>query len=225
MQDPNFVHAAFSAIAKRYVLANHVLSLGSDLVWRQRVVQLIAEWKPRNVLDIATGTGDLALALQQALPELSICGVDFCRPMLEIAQQRGLQNVLEADALHMPFADKSFDAATCAFGLRNMADYAAALREFHRVIRPGGHLLILDFSLPENILLRRPYRAYLHHVLPRLAGYLTGEPAAYEYLGDSIESFPKGEQLCQLMQANGYRNAIYKPQMTGIAGIYTAEVL
>ena len=223
MQDPTFVHAAFSAIASRYVTANHILSLGADVVWRQRVVQIVAEWGPQNLLDVATGTGDLALAIKTALPEVEVRGTDFCRPMLDVAVKRGLVDVFEADALNLPLEDASYDALTVAFGLRNMADYGAALREFSRVLRPGGHLLVLDFSLPEQVLLRGPYRAYLHRILPRIAGWVTGNSGAYTYLGDSIESFPRGAALCELMQASGFTEALCKPQLTGIAAIYTAQ--
>lgn len=222
MPDPAYVHAAFSSIAERYVTANHILSLGTDVLWRQRVVQKVAEWKPRRLLDIATGTGDLALAISRALPETEVLGTDFCRPMLDVAVRRGLTNVLEADAMHLPLEDASFDVATVAFGLRNMADYAAALCEFRRVLRPGGHLLVLDFSMPEGIF-AAPYRFYLHHVLPKIAGRVTGNSAAYDYLGDSIESFPRGEQFCRLLQHCGYSGATCLPLCMGIASIYTAE--
>lgn len=222
MPDPAFVHAAFSSIAERYVTANHVLSMGTDIVWRARVVQMVAEWKPRNLLDIATGTGDLALAIRKALPEIDILGTDFCRPMLDVAVRRGLDKVLEADAMNLPLADASFDAATVAFGLRNMADYEKALREFRRVLRPGGHLLVLDFSMPENIL-AAPYRLYLHHVLPRIAGWLTGNSGAYDYLGESIEAFPRGTAFCELMHRAGFKGAVCHPLCMGIASVYTAE--
>lgn len=222
MPDPAYVHAAFSSIAERYVTANHILSMGTDVLWRQRVVQRVAEWKPRRLLDIATGTGDLALAISRALPEVEVLGTDFCRPMLDVAVRRGLTNVLEADALHLPLPDASFDAATVAFGLRNMADYAAALREFRRVLRPGGHLLVLDFSMPEGIL-AAPYRLYLHRILPKIAGWVTGNSAAYDYLGESIEAFPRGAEFCRLMQTCGYTGATRLPLCMGIASIYTAE--
>ncbi len=222
MPDPAYVHAAFSSIAERYVTANHVLSLGTDVLWRERAVKIISEWKPRNLLDIATGTGDLALAVCRALPEVEVLGTDFCRPMLDVAVRRGLTRVLEADALHLPLPGASFDAATVAFGLRNMADYAAALREFHRILRPGGHLLVLDFSMPEG-LLAPPYRLYLHHVLPRIAGWLTGNSGAYDYLGDSIEAFPRGKAFCKLLGTAGFRMATSLPLSGGIASIYTAE--
>lgn len=223
MPDPAYVHAAFSAIAERYVTANHILSLGTDIMWRARVVQMVAEWKPASLLDIATGTGDLALAIKRALPEIDVLGTDFCRPMLDVAVRRGLSRVLEADAMNLPLEDASFEAATVAFGLRNMADYGKALREFRRVLKPGGHLLVLDFSMPENIF-AAPYRLYLHHVLPRIAGLVTGNSDAYAYLGDSIEAFPRGEAFRQLLLACGFKNPTSLPLCMGIASIYTAEV-
>ncbi len=224
MPDPAYVHAAFSSIAERYVTANHVLSLGTDVLWRQRALQFIADWQPRQLLDIATGTGDLALTIARALPEVDVLGTDFCAPMLEVAKRRGLENVLEADALHLPLPDASFDAATVTFGLRNMADYAAALREWHRVLRPGGHLLVLDFSMPENPFLSALYRPYLHRVLPRIAGCITGNSNAYDYLGESIEAFPKGEAFLQLLSDCGYKAPTPHPLFCGIACIYTAVV-
>lgn len=203
--------------------ANHILSLGTDIMWRARVVQMVAEWKPASLLDIATGTGDLALDIKRALPEIDVLGTDFCRPMLDVAVRRGLSRVLEADAMNLPLDDASFEAATVAFGLRNMADYGKALREFRRVLKPGGHLLVLDFSMPENIF-AAPYRLYLHHVLPRIAGLVTGNSDAYAYLGDSIEAFPRGEAFRQLMLACGFKNPTSLPLCMGIASIYTAEV-
>lgn len=223
MPDPAYVHAAFSSIAERYVTANHVLSMGTDILWRERVVQMVAEWKPRKLLDIATGTGDLALALEKAFPEMEVLGTDFCRPMLDVAVRRGLQEVLEADAMNLPLPDACYDAATVAFGLRNMADYEKALREWRRILRPGGHLLVLDFSMPDN-LLAAPYRFYLHHVLPRIAGWLTGNSGAYDYLGESIEAFPRGQEFCELLCRAGFHNPVCRPLSMGIASIYTAEV-
>lgn len=220
MPDPAYVHAAFSAIAERYVTANHILSLGTDIMWRARVVQMVAEWKPASLLDIATGTGDLALAIKRALPEIDVLGTDFCRPMLDVAVERGLTNVLEADAMNLPLPDSAFDVATVAFGLRNMADYEKALREFLRILTPGGHLLVLDFSMPEGPL-ATPYRFYLHNILPRIAGWLTGNMGAYDYLGESIEAFPRGSAFCELLTRCGYLAPTALPLMGGIATIYT----
>ncbi len=220
--DRQFVHAAFTSIASRYVTANHVLSLGADVLWRERAIKIIAEWKPRNLLDIATGTGDLALAIKKALPEVEVKGTDFCRAMLDVAVKRGLTDVLEADALHLPLPDASYDAATVAFGLRNMENYEQALREFRRILRTGGHLLVLDFSMPEG-LLAAPYRFYLHHILPRIAGMLTGNAAAYDYLGESIEQFPRGEAFKALLTRCGYTAPTALPLLCGIASLYWAE--
>ncbi len=222
MQNPEFVHSVFSSIAKRYVTANHVLSLGADILWRERALKLVAEWKPRKLLDIATGTGDLALAVRKALPEVEVLGTDFCRPMLDVAVQRGLSEVLEADAMNLPLPDASYDAATVAFGLRNMADYGKALCEWYRILRPGGHLLVLDFSMPTGVL-AGPYRFYLHNILPRIAGWLTGNMGAYDYLGDSIETFPRGAAFCELLSSCGYLAPTALPLMGGIATIYTGE--
>lgn len=222
IQDAEYVREAFARIADRYVTTNHVLSLGTDILWRRKVARMVRRWKPERVLDIATGTGDLALEMQDACPEAEIIGSDFCAEMLEHAKERGLAKTLVADALALPFDDESFDAVTVAFGLRNMASYPDALKESRRVLRPGGHLLVLDFSLPEGPL-RRPYRWYLHRVLPKLAGWLTRQPDAYEYLGGSIEEFPMGDEMTSLMQECGFVATEATPLTFGVASIYTGE--
>lgn len=219
MPDPSYVHAAFSKIAAHYVAANHLLSLGADVLWRARAVQLLAEWKPRRVLDIATGTGDLALDILRALPGVEVLGTDFCEPMLDIARRRGLRNTLVADALHLPLPDASFDAATAAFGLRNMADYAAALREFYRILRPGGHLLVLELGIPDGIL-AAPFRFYLHRVLPLIAARLTSAQETYSYLGRSMEAFPHGPAFLELLRSAGFTAPCAIPLHGGIARIY-----
>lgn len=222
MPDPAYVHAAFSSIAARYVTANHLLSMGADILWRARAIEKIAEWKPKRLLDVATGTGDLALAVQRAFPETHVVGADFCRPMLDVAVKRGLTHAIEADAMHMPLPDASFDTITVAFGLRNMADYEAALQEFRRILVPGGHLLVLDFSMPSGWF-AAPYRMYLHRVLPKIAGVLTGNSAAYDYLGESIEAFPRDEEFLNLLQRAGFSMPTQLPLFSGIASIYTAQ--
>lgn len=221
MQNPDFVRAAFAAIAPRYVATNHVLSMGIDLLWRERVAQRVAEWNPARLLDVATGTGDLALTIQAACPDTAVTGSDFCAPMLEVARSRGLSDLHVADALDMPFGDGSYECVTVAFGLRNMASYPKALEEMCRLLVPGGHLVVLDFSLPGG-LLKAPYRWYLHHVLPRIAGALTGHKEAYSYLGESIETFPSGENLCGMMRESGFAETYCEPLSGGIASLYTA---
>jgi len=140
--------------------------------------------------------------------------------MLEIARSKGLRRTLLADALHLPFRDGEFDCLTVAFGLRNMEDWGAALQELARVLSPGGHLLVLDFSLPSPPL-RGLYRWYLHQGLPRLAAALTGEKGAYQYLGASIEEFPRGKAMLQLFEANGFTDPRARPMTAGIVTMYT----
>lgn len=222
MPDPSYVHAAFSKIAAHYVTANHLLSMGADVLWRARAVRLLAEWQPKRVLDIATGTGDLALDIMRALPGTEVLGTDFCEPMLEIARRRGLRDCLVADAMHLPLPADQFDAATAAFGLRNMADYAAALREFRRVLKPGGHLLVLELGIPGGIW-AAPFRFYLHRVLPRLAACLTSAQETYAYLGRSMEAFPHGAAFLKLLRDTGYKAPFAVPLFGGIANIYSAE--
>ena len=216
------VRAMFSAIARRYDLANHLLSGGLDFFWRKRAARLVQAWKPARILDLATGSGDLALTIRAACPDALLVGADFCHPMLQVAQRKGLPALITADGLRLPFADATFDALTIAFGLRNMESYPDALAEMHRVLRPGGHVLILDFSLPPAPL-RWLYRPYLHHVLPRIAALLTGEKSAYDYLGDSIEQFPRGETMCALLREAGFQAPDCEPLSAGIVSLYTAS--
>lgn len=222
-QDPVFVRRAFSAIASRYVVTNHVLSLGIDMLWRRRVAKEVRAGGAQQILDIATGSGDLAAAVQKALPKADVIGADFCAPMLEQARRRGLKSLAVADGMKLPFEDGCFDAVTVAYGLRNMASWSDAMREFSRVLRPGGRLVVLDFSLPTGVI-REPYRFYLHRILPTIGGWLAGDRAAYEYLGDSIERFPAGEMMCQRLRDNGFVEARATPLCGGISSIYVAQV-
>ncbi|MEI6714753.1 MAG: ubiquinone/menaquinone biosynthesis methyltransferase [Verrucomicrobiota bacterium] len=216
------VRSYFARIAHRYDLANHLLSMGIDVLWRLRAAKIVAEWEPSRILDLATGSGDLARTLKRACPNAFLVGADFCEPMLRVAQGKNLSQLIVADALQLPFPDASFNVVTIAFGLRNMASWGTALKEISRVLTPDGHLLVLDFGLPEEPL-RTPYRFYLHKVLPTLAALLTGERFAYEYLADSIEAFPNGSSMCSLLESNGYTQAKYVPLLGGVAAIYIAN--
>ena len=221
MPDPTYVRNAFARIADRYVLTNHVLSCGMDFWWRHVITKRIKQLRPRKLMDVASGTGDLALKIQDEIPDCDVMATDFCAEMLAHASSRGVRKTLVADALDLPFITDEFDVVTVAFGLRNMGDYPLALREMRRVLKPGGHLFILDFSQPEAPLCY-PYRLYLHHVLPRLAGLLTGQKDAYEYLGDSIEQFPSGQDMTALLEANGYGSATAMPMTFGVVTAYEA---
>jgi demethylmenaquinone methyltransferase/2-methoxy-6-polyprenyl-1,4-benzoquinol methylase len=221
-RDPESVRAMFGRIARRYDLANHVLSGGADFLWRRRAARIVAGWKPSDVLDLATGSGDLVLAIQRRLPNARIVAADFSREMIEVARKKGVANTMVADALQLPFPDSSFDCVTVAFGLRNMANWSRALTEMSRVLRDRGHLLVLDFSLPSGAM-RPAYRFYLHRCLPTLASIVTGQKAAYDYLGGSIEKFPSGVAMLEMIERNGFTNVKAEPLTGGIATIYTAE--
>jgi demethylmenaquinone methyltransferase/2-methoxy-6-polyprenyl-1,4-benzoquinol methylase len=212
------VRAMFARIAHRYDLANHLLSGGLDWWWRRRVARIVREWAPRDLLDLATGSGDLALALQAACPAAQVVGADFCEEMLREAQRKGLAQTVLADALRMPFPDRSFDAVTVAFGLRNMESWPAALSEIVRVLRPGGRLLILDFALPA-VPLRWLYRPYLERILPVVAGWLTGDRAAYEYLAESIAQFPSGDAMRAMLEEAGFTSTHAERWSGGIVAI------
>ncbi len=212
----------FGSIAARYDVANHLLSCGIDFYWRKRAAEIVASWRPRKIVDLATGTGDLALALQKKLPDAQIVGVDFLPQMLELAKRKGVRQTVIADAMKLPFADAFFDCATVAFGLRNMEDWGGALREMSRVLNANGHLLVLEFSLPAMSILRAIYRFYLHRCLPLLGSFLTKKKSAYDYLGDSVEEFPSGNAMSQLMAANGFTHVTFEPLTGGIVTVYTA---
>ena len=221
-RNPAAVRAMFGRVAWRYDLANHLLSGGLDFWWRERASEIVRRWQPTRVLDLATGSGDLALTIARKLPQAEMIGADFSAEMLAIARRKGVRKTVVADALQLPFPDESFDVVTVAFGLRNMADWGAALREMARVLAIGGHLLVLDFSLPDGML-GRIYRPYLHRILPPIAGLITGEKDAYQYLGASIENFPSGSAMCTLIEHNDFDHATAEPISGGIVTIYCAE--
>jgi len=223
MQDAGYVKQAFAGIARRYVLANHVLSLGIDVLWRRTTARVIASFSPQDILDLATGSGDLMQTVQASCPEANIIGADFSVPMMREAQRRELCPLVAADGTNLPFADASFDALTVAFGLRNMASWPTALQEMARVLRPGGRLLILDFAIPSFPGIRQLYLFYLKRVMPRMAGWITGRREAYEYLCGSIERFPSGPAMERLVTENGFTTCKTQALTFGIAALYTAE--
>lgn len=221
-RDPAKVQAMFGRVARRYRLANSILSGGMDFFWRKRAAAIVKSWNPKRVLDLATGSGDLARTIEGVLPESEVTGADFSPEMLEVARRLGSRRLVRADALALPFKEAEFDAVTVAFGLRNMASWEGALREMARVLAPGGHVLVLDFSVPPPPL-RAIYRPYLHHVLPRLASWVTGEKDAYQYLAESIEAFPCGEALCRLLANAGLTDTSCLPLSGGIVSLYTGR--
>ena len=186
-------------------LANHVLSCGIDFYWRARAADIVASWRPGKIADLATGTGDLALALQKKLPDAEITGVDFLPEMLELARRKGVQHVVLADAMRLPFADGSFDCVTIAFGLRNLENYSAALAEICRVLNTNGHLLVLEFSLPSIPILRAAYRFYLHRCLPLIGSCLTQTRSAYRLPWQVNRTISKWQRHVRVNASKGIR--------------------
>lgn len=220
----------FSGIARRYDLLNHLLSINIDKRWRRRVRQGLAailDDPNAAVLDIACGTGDLSLELRRGA-NAKVIGSDFCRPMLEIAQKKtedARQHVpyVEGDAMSLPFADGTFDAATIAFGLRNLANFEDGLIEMHRILKPGGRLAVLEFSTPVVPGFKALFNAYFTRVLPRIGGAVSGSRGAYEYLPDSVSKFPDQERLAELMAKVGFTNVGYTNLTAGIAAIHVGS--
>ena len=222
--DPEFVKKTFASIAGRYDFANHLLSGGMDFLWRHKLARLVARRNPLDVLDLATGSGDLALAISKACPRAKVVAADFCLPMLEMARRKRVRNLVQADGLSLPFENESFDVVTVAFGLRNMADWAAAIREAHRVLRGGGAFFVMDFSLPESEFILRFYRFYLHRLLPCVANWATRRRDAYEYLGKTIETFPSGLVMNALLKSCGFKCEPPRKMAFGAVSIYCGMV-
>ncbi len=231
MPDPKAVNSMFARIAGRYDLANHLLSGGADFWWRQRLVRAVHDAHPDNILDLATGSGDVAFALSDGLPpQVRITGMDFCQPMLDEAVKKRGQHprwsgilFKQGDGMALPLPDRSFDAITVSFGLRNMADRPKALMEMHRVLRPGGRLFVLEFSQP-HIWFRPFYYAYLKFVLPVIAGLVTGDRSAYEYLCGSIEQFPGRAAMADEIRRAGFKSVSATPLTYGIVALHEAQV-
>lgn len=229
MPDPSKVNAMFSRIAARYDLANKLLSGGADIWWRRKLVRAVHDVHPVDILDLATGSGDVAFALADGLPpNRRIIGMDFCQPMLDeaVKKQRlngrwGSINFRQGDGLALPLPDQGVDAATISFGLRNMADRHLSLKELRRVLRPDGRLFILEFSQP-CWWFRPFYYAYLKHILPTFAGMVTGDKSAYEYLCGSIEEFPDRESLSAEIRRAGFSSVRAKPLTFGIVALHEA---
>jgi demethylmenaquinone methyltransferase/2-methoxy-6-polyprenyl-1,4-benzoquinol methylase len=207
-----YVRQMFGAIADRYDLMNRVMTLWQDQRWRRQAVEVAAVGAGAQVLDVATGTGDLAFELAHAvLPGGSVIGIDFSEPMLGHARRkasaRGVPVAFErADALRLPYEDNRFDAVTCGFGLRNFEDRAVGLREMVRVLRPGGRVVILELTPPSNQFARR----YMDQVVPRLGQFLAGAREAYTYLPESAHSFPDALTLGHMLQDAGLRSVTYR---------------
>jgi demethylmenaquinone methyltransferase/2-methoxy-6-polyprenyl-1,4-benzoquinol methylase len=234
------VREMFTQIAPRYDLLNHLLSLNLDRLWRKRAARRLRpmlQYGNAMVLDLCCGTGDLALALARVGPA-SVVGADFSHAMLVRARAKSAKSqrvsshsgltapppmpFLEADALRLPFADRSFDLITTAFGFRNLANYEAGLCEMRRILKPGGTVAILEFTEPPEGFLGNVYRWYFSSVLPRLGGFISGDSAAYAYLPKSVSRFFRPPELAALMTAVGYNSVDFQVWTFGTVALHTA---
>lgn len=226
--DPESVRATFTRVAHRYDFANHLLSGGIDFSWRKQLVRLASQERCSSILDLATGSGDVVFALRSGIDSNpDITGLDFCEPMLEQARKkRGQLNLdkdkypfLLGDCLNLPFDDNQFDLVTISFGLRNLADREKGLSEIYRVLKPGGRLIVLEFSQPYSWF--SPfYYFYLRFLLPWLARLVTGDREAYLYLGTSISNFPNRLELSKELKTVGFRKVTAKALTFSIVSIH-----
>jgi demethylmenaquinone methyltransferase/2-methoxy-6-polyprenyl-1,4-benzoquinol methylase len=229
MPDPVAVNSMFARIAARYDVANRLLSGGLDVWWRRQLVAAVCRGAPRAILDLATGSGDVAFALARRLPSATtITGIDFCQPMLDAAEIKKnadgagtYANVSfrQGDGLALPLPDAFCDAVTISFGLRNLADRHGGLREIHRVLRAGGRLFVLEFSQP-SAWFRPFYFFYLRKIIPLVAGFVTGDRAAYVYLNETIEQFPAAAALADEIQAAGFTSVSATTMTFGTVAIH-----
>lgn len=223
------VEQMFDSIAHRYDLINRVLSLGVDQGWRRRTIELVCEVHPKRVLDVATGTADLALQVARKGPD-EVVGVDIAEAMLQVGREkivgRGLSDVVslhKGDAENLDFSDSTFDAVMVAFGVRNFENLQAGLREMRRVLRPSGRLVVLEFSQPQSFPMKQAYNAYNKFVLPRVGGSLSGNPGAYSYLPESVQAFPYGDRFLDELRQAEYTDVSCEPLTFGIASIYVGH--
>lgn len=219
----------FDGIAGKYDFLNHFLSLGIDKGWRKKAIREVAAIDPARILDVATGTGDLAIAAAKAMDKASITGVDISEGMLEVGRKKvsglglgsriGLQT---GDSEALPFSDHTFDAVTCAYGVRNFEHLEAGLRDMQRVLRPGGKIAILEFSHPKQFPVKQFYRFYFRYILPTLGKLVSRHSRAYTYLPESVMAFPEGQVFCETLTRCGFREAKARPLTFGITTLYTA---
>lgn len=223
------VQEMFNGIAPKYDLLNHLLSLGIDKAWRRKAMRELERGAKDRVLDVACGTGDFSIeALRHGVRQ--VVGVDISENMLAVAREKardkGLEEQLEflyGDSEQLTFPDENFDAVTVAFGVRNFEHLERGLREMCRVLRPGGRVVILEFSTPDRFPMKQLYRFYFKHILPRVGGLVSGDRGAYEYLPASVFAFPQGDRFLDIMRACGFRDVRRRPLTFGIATLYIGE--
>lgn len=224
------VEQMFDRISPNYDLINRILSLGIDVQWRKKLTRSLAKHSPNRILDVATGTGDLAILSAQKIPKAQIIGIDFSQGMLHLAREKVVEKKLDerikminSDSERIPFKKDYFDAVTVAFGIRNFEDISAGLLEMHRVLTPKGHLMILEFSTPTNSVIKMFYSLYSRYILPFIGSVLSNDKAAYVYLKESAAAFPYGKEMEGILLKAGFHHVQMIPLTFGIATIYIAK--
>lgn len=218
----------FNNIAGKYDFLNHTLSMGIDKGWRKKAIAAIQEVNPKKILDVATGTGDLAIAAAKLQPDI-IIGVDIAEQMLEVGRKKLIEQRLDqlislnvGDSEQLPFEDNTFDAITCAYGVRNFENLEAGLKDMNRVMRTGGKVAILEFSRPKQFPVKQAYQFYFKHLLPLFGKMVSKHSSAYSYLHESAMAFPEGKDFCTILEHCGYKDAKARPLTFGITTLYTA---
>lgn len=229
-QKSSQVRQMFDNIAGTYDLLNHTLSWGIDKRWRRKGIRFLQPFAPSSILDIATGTGDLAIQLHKTLKPQQIIGCDISEKMMEVArrkvEERGIADNITfetQDATALTFADNSFEAVTVAFGVRNFEQIERGIEEMYRVLKPGGHLMILELTTPEQFPMKQLYRLYSRLVIPTIGRLFSKEKAAYSYLPASIRVMPQGEEMRQILLRRGFHHAQVKRFTLGICTMYTGQ--
>ena len=223
------VEEMFDNIAPSYDKLNHRLSWNIDKGWRRKAIRQLAPFKPQTLLDIATGTGDFAILAAEMLHPQKLVGADISEGMMEIGRkkvrEKGLQDIIsfdKEDCLHLSYQDETFDAVTAAFGIRNFADLDSGLQEMQRVLRKGGHLSIVELTSPVSFPMKQLFHVYSHTVLPVYGRLISKDTSAYSYLTKTIEAFPQGEQMVEILHKAGFSEASFKRLTFGICTMYFA---
>jgi len=217
----------FDSISGNYDFLNHFLSLGIDIRWRKKAVKLLEAEKPKVILDVATGTGDFAIQTLSLNPD-KVIGIDISEGMLEVGRKKMMDRgydaqieLLSGDSENLPFEQNKFDAVIVAFGVRNFENLEKGLAEMHRVLKPGGRMVVLEFSKPRMFPFKQLYNFYFTFILPKIGKLISKDPAAYTYLPESVQAFPDGDNFLGILNRLGFKDTLCKPLTLGISSLYT----
>ncbi|MDR2810129.1 MAG: bifunctional demethylmenaquinone methyltransferase/2-methoxy-6-polyprenyl-1,4-benzoquinol methylase UbiE [Tannerellaceae bacterium] len=224
------IERMFNQIAPTYDVLNHTLSLSIDKRWRAKGIDYLRPFSPRRILDVATGTGDLAIAMHRALSPRQIMGIDISEKMMERGRRKAARagyssqiSFERQDCLSLPYADNTFDAVTSAFGVRNFEDIEKGIAEMYRVLKPGGHLMILELSHPRQFPVKQLYALYSNTIIPGIGQLFSGRKAAYRYLPASVRVVPQGQVMAEMLRRQGFGNVEARTFTFGICSLYTGE--